>query len=294
MSRERKKDEHPAYGVIGFYRTQGDPGKMFGSAMPQHGHFITMSVKRAVRYHDGYDDWVHGTGEELINIWLSAAQFAELLTTMNVGDGVPCTIKRYNGEGIEEMPPAEKTEAERVHDSIETKMRVFASTFQEKTDLAKKMLLGKGTISVGSRKQVAWILDWLHMELVANMPFHAKMFTEAIEKTTVAAKEQEVIEVYGASDDLVEITGDIREEFSHYVSGPEPEPLYLAFSDGTALSVVYDHDGVWRINQVAKGSADYEKTDGVPDSSGEDYTDRVKLHGSIEWVIRGSEMVRKP
>jgi len=40
-----------------------------------------------------------------------------------------------------------------------------------------------------------------------------------------------MLKVYGASDDLIEIKGDIREEFSRYDS----EGDYLAFSDGTVL-----------------------------------------------------------
>ncbi len=43
------------------------------------------------------------------------------------------------------------------------------------------------------------------------------------------------VTVYGASDDLVEIEGDIRDEL--YAS--DNNPAHLAFSDGTVLSVEY-------------------------------------------------------
>jgi hypothetical protein len=62
-----------------------------------------------------------------------------------------------------------------------------------------------------------------------------------------------MIEIYGSSDDLVEIEGGIDEEFPADGAGPH----YLAFSDGTLLSIDYGREGIWRINRLATGSADY-------------------------------------
>ena len=93
--------------------------------------------------------------------------------------------------------------------------------------------------------------------------------------------------VYGASDDLIEIEGDLSEEFNP--SGNN-EMCYLAFSDGTVLSVAYDRSGVWRINRVQAGTSAYEKREGTgPD---EDYSDHVTLHGDdLRWATLGSCLV---
>ena len=64
------------------------------------------------------------------------------------------------------------------------------------------------------------------------------------------------ITIYGASDDLIELEGAIRDEISPC---NEDEPTRLAFSDGTVLSVAYDADGCWRINRVAVGTAEMQK-----------------------------------
>lgn len=86
------------------------------------------------------------------------------------------------------------------------------------------------------------------------------------------------VTVYGASDDLLEVEGDITEEFGCY----DIEAGILAFSDGTLLGVQYD--GCWRITTRAKGSAalthvpaDGEYTD--------NYSDRVTLSGDIKWCV---------
>lgn len=57
--------------------------------------------------------------------------------------------------------------------------------------------------------------------------------------------------VYGASDDLVEIDGDINEEFD---SGDVP--TYLLFNDGTQLKIEYDkdNDACWGIEIVTHGN----------------------------------------
>lgn len=47
--------------------------------------------------------------------------------------------------------------------------------------------------------------------------------------------------IYGGSDDLIELVGDIVEEFA----APYGRPFYLALSTGDLLHAEYSHDGVW-------------------------------------------------
>lgn len=91
-----------------------------------------------------------------------------------------------------------------------------------------------------------------------------------------------MLRIYGASDDLIEIEGDLTEEFNP--PWDEEEPSYLAFSDGTVLSAAYA-DGFWRINRMAAGSATYAKTEGMDEDT--DYSDVVTLEGAITWVVFG-------
>jgi hypothetical protein len=84
--------------------------------------------------------------------------------------------------------------------------------------------------------------------------------------------------IYGCSDDLVEIEGDVREEFMAY------GPIVLGFPDGTRLSAEYtnDGDGWWRIHALHVGEG--TRCERVPcdDLVVEDaaaYSDRVTLTG---------------
>lgn len=73
-----------------------------------------------------------------------------------------------------------------------------------------------------------------------------------------------VIRVYGASDDLIEVDGAIREEFSAY-GLDEDDGGFLAFNDGTVLEIHYGASGRWRISCVQEGVASYEKSEATSD-----------------------------
>ena len=97
--------------------------------------------------------------------------------------------------------------------------------------------------------------------------------------------------VSGVSDDLVEIDGDIREEFSYY--SDDREPAYLAFSDGTVLRIIYDETGIWKIVQINEGRADVEYDFKATDSDSDKYSDVVALRNEkIDWLMFGSKFIK--
>lgn len=95
-----------------------------------------------------------------------------------------------------------------------------------------------------------------------------------------------MLEVFGSSDDLIELSGDLREEFSCL----EPEGALLAFSNGLVLRVVYSGTGVWRITPVT-GSG-YRLTQ-APENDPDNYSDRALLDDNISWVVMGSAIARR-
>ena len=89
--------------------------------------------------------------------------------------------------------------------------------------------------------------------------------------------------IRGASDDLIEIEGDVEEEF--YAA---KEGNYLAFDDGTILFIKYGvGGGFWRINTIKCGSATMMKVDGTDEEH--DYSDHVTLVGDLKSVVIGSD-----
>ena len=99
-----------------------------------------------------------------------------------------------------------------------------------------------------------------------------------------------MVKVYGASDDLIEIEGDIRAEFGASIN--EGETNLLAFSDGTLLRLTYDYDGIWRITIVELGTSTVVQTHG---SVKDDTNDVVTIKGDVRWVVcaDGEKMARR-
>lgn len=89
--------------------------------------------------------------------------------------------------------------------------------------------------------------------------------------------------IQGFSDDLIEIGGDLREEFEASRDGD-----LLAFSDGTVLGIIYSAEGVWRITRHHAGRAEYSLVQAT--ANDEDvYSDVATLTGvGLTWVVQGS------
>jgi len=104
-----------------------------------------------------------------------------------------------------------------------------------------------------------------------------------------------VITIYGASDDCLEIEGDLREEFTIDCEAVS----YLGCSDGTLIKVTYDTGGQWILRCVrygadaiierknAQGSDAKDRKDGSPG-----YSDVIYLKHHIDWIVFGKGTVR--
>jgi hypothetical protein len=103
-----------------------------------------------------------------------------------------------------------------------------------------------------------------------------------------------MITVYGASDDLIEVEGDIDAEFQWQAPGyGQPSGNLLAFSDGTVLRIVFDGDGVWRITPVVVGTAGVG-IEQAPANDESNYSDRATFKdGRIAWVVQGIDYAPK-
>lgn len=89
--------------------------------------------------------------------------------------------------------------------------------------------------------------------------------------------------VTGASNDLIEIDGELCEEFNAY----DCSDGRMAFSDGTLLTVEYDNDGLWRFKLIFKGSLYDHKVEG---SVNDDTNDVVYLNDGLLWAVFSKDM----
>ena len=94
-----------------------------------------------------------------------------------------------------------------------------------------------------------------------------------------------MITVYGYSDDLIELEGDIEDELDSY---DLPMGSLLLFSDGTLLKVTYSD--VWTIDVVEKGPNSNVSKIAAVSPEDQEYSDRVTIDPLddtiITWVKR--------
>lgn len=180
---------HPSYGMISVNRRQGGKDSLFGSSVQRHYSTIVITIKEGVRRHELSNDWYRGD-KTICEVELTHAQFAEMITTPSVGDGVPCTI-RYTRDGKfvrVEDPPHQVVEAEKICLNFGEGTKKFIKQIEKAKKEVEALLLGKKAPSKEARKQAVGILDRIIMELTSNEPFRVSQFNAAIEKVVVAAK----------------------------------------------------------------------------------------------------------
>lgn len=107
-TRNQYGDEtHPSWGMIGASRrSNGGGGASLFDSDIRHQHTVAVRVSTASRRRDLNRDWLHPT-QEFVEVEMSEAQWASFVSSMNVGSGVPCTIRRREGEYLVPEAPHE-------------------------------------------------------------------------------------------------------------------------------------------------------------------------------------------
>ena len=183
--KDREKIQHESFGQISFTRTQGRGQTFYGSELPQD-HYVSMEIRQSEVQRDLTNEWYSTYGIPLIRIRMSSGQFAELITSMNMGSGVPCTIERLMGKKVDEFPEIESRK-ELVHRKFEERMKQFADTIRENKIKAKE-IVKKKTLSKQDVWDLSLQLDFLTQEIEQNIPFFAKCFQETMDEVVFEAK----------------------------------------------------------------------------------------------------------
>lgn len=184
---DEEHEEHESYGLISFSRRQGNPGPLFGSSLKTHEAYVTLSLRKGTRISShGYDRYYGSVRGDLMEVDMSAAQFAELLTTLNIGLGVPCTIRCLNGKRMG-APPDVKLEVEKARSEFQRKMGKVTEVFTQKRKEAET-ILEKKNLTKGDKEALLSLLAKVEMEIGSNLPYSLQMFEEAAEKVVTHAK----------------------------------------------------------------------------------------------------------
>ena len=176
--------QHESYGTLIIGRCTTNKGEaLFGSSI-KHRNLISLKIHRAEIQRNLSNDWIHPR-EEIISVVMSQTQFAEAITSLNCGSGVPVTIERINMKSMVKCP-------------FVNKQMQFDAEFKDHMQHASKMiddvigkandLINKGKCGKTELRELLDKLAMLKQNLHDNLPFINDQFTEQMDKTVNQAK----------------------------------------------------------------------------------------------------------
>lgn len=178
-----EKETHPSFGKIQINRFYGGQTTYFGSNI-QHNGGISITIKHASLERSLHHDWIL-SGDDIIEIRMSKAQFAELITAMDT-DGVACTIFNHNGKQIE-SPPFTNKRLE-FQEEFSEKSKKQAKQLDDLKNRIDELSVKKGQVNKSEINEVKAIINKIHQDLNSNLPYMSKCFNETMEKTVLECK----------------------------------------------------------------------------------------------------------
>lgn len=179
--------QHESYAMMGFYRTHGHDTTLFGSSI-KHNDTIMMQLKTGKHSRSLNNDWYFGD-KLIVEVELSSTQFAEMITSLNQGDGVPVTL-RYCLQGdlkkIEDPPFIPRGELHR--EEFKKSITEVPGDTQNLIKDLQEIFRTKKTLTKKEQEEVLRTLNKISMNIGCNQEFQVDQFNEQMDKTVQEAK----------------------------------------------------------------------------------------------------------
>lgn len=180
------RERHPSYGVIEISRGVNGGGRsLFGSSI-LHSNTISIRIREASLERSLCYDSIYGEGT-LIEIELSQSQFADMITSMNMGGGTPCTFRWIRNKGnVADCP-------------FKNKRKQFENELSENVDkanliveqLAQKISMlfeSKKALTKADKQAINSLLNQLINTTGSDRKFIYASFNEQMDATVKEAK----------------------------------------------------------------------------------------------------------
>lgn len=178
---------HPAAALISINRMHGTPTPLFRSPV-KVGDVICLSISRAHESHNGiHSGGVYDEGLPIVEVWMSEVQFAEAITRLNHGVGVPCTLRRIEREVIELPKEVHQTEAGRIRAAFKRQVKEQMASIEARRERIME-LLERGGVGKARAKEVKSELNDLIRMFVDSAPFVMERFEEEVHAVVAEAK----------------------------------------------------------------------------------------------------------
>lgn len=179
------EEKHPSYGMLSFSRRTGGKLPLFGSSI-QHKEFIAMTLKHGEVLRELNGDYYIGD-KVIAEVEMSYSQFAEAITAMNVGDGVPVTVRFTEKDGyIEERPFVSKRD--QFESEFSDHLNEIKKEIKDMKTEVSELFSSKKAIGKSDKEYIMEKLDHIYDQVGVNTEFVYAQFNRQMDKTVMEAK----------------------------------------------------------------------------------------------------------
>lgn len=195
------EERHPTYATVGICHHSG-ARHLFGSDLDLHHGVVALQIYRASRVTSPDGDMNIRQVQKVVEVVMSAAQWAAVVGTPNMGTGVPCTIQHIAQSESHRYadPPRVRTETAHEAEAVRKAGERVERAAEEAIQSITRRLEGK--VSKKLLDEVANDLKRLQMEVKHNSPWYVERLREAADKTVAAAQTEIDAFITGAATRL--------------------------------------------------------------------------------------------
>lgn len=179
-------ERHPAFATIQASRVQGHMGAMFGSDL-SHDRYICIRLRTSEVHVDlrtGINR-IHSPLAEFVEVALTENQWASFVSSLNMGEGVPCTITSRDWQHVPAIP--EKVFGEQNKEAIAKMSGESLESVREALKAIDDLLTDK-KITKSAAAQLTSPLNHAIQTLKHNLPFVVQIAKERVDSMTTEAK----------------------------------------------------------------------------------------------------------
>jgi len=185
--KKRETYEHPSYAMLELTKVRrGGETALFGSSI-KHSDTIVLRIKKGKMDRNLNRDWYYD-GKQYIEVEMSYNQFAEAITSFNYGGGVPVTLRRFNGENIEDCPYIDKRM--QFENELNANLKGATAAIDKAINDVKSLFESKKTFSNKDKEMVTDLLGQISRSYQDSLPFMYGQFNEQMDKTVTEAKSE--------------------------------------------------------------------------------------------------------
>ena len=207
---ERGDEEHPAWGLIGASRVTSTPGAVLFDSDVKHQHYVTVRLSTVSRRRDLHRDWLYPE-REIVEVAMSEAQWASFVSSMNAGQGVPCTWLHRDREQMPEMPFEPRL--------AESMDEVRGAADEAAAQVAEAFAAYKAQKNVGNLRH----LEAMIANMPANITFAAKSLNEHAENVVQRARADIEAMVVAKAESLGIEPGDLGVSVGQLTAGNDDD-----------------------------------------------------------------------